>query len=160
MGVPLNFFQGDTVEWDQSLAADYPATDWLLTYKFVNAAGSIEVVADADGDNYTVTLSPAVTATYIPGDYTWVAKVTDIATGAQAHTVLAGCTSIQPDVSSRNSYDARSWAEIALEAVEAVIANRGGREARRVRVRFLINGLEVKSLLISQLKPGQKRPAS
>ncbi|MBW2617794.1 MAG: hypothetical protein JRC92_02825 [Deltaproteobacteria bacterium] len=43
---------------------------------------------------------------------------------------------------------------------EAVIANRGGREARRVRVRFLVNRLEVKSLLISQLKPGQKRPVS
>ena len=124
MSVPKSFFQGDTVSWDDSLSADYPATLWTLTYKFVNAAGNIAVMADADGDDYTVNLAAAVTLTYIPGQYTWVGKVADIATGLEIHTVLAGSTEVLQDITGSNSGDLRSWAAIALENVEAVIANR------------------------------------
>ena len=124
MSVPESFFQGDTVSWEESLSAEYPASEWTLTYDLLNAAGKITVVAVADGDDYQVDLTAAMTQSYIPGEYTWVGKVTDTATGLISHTVLAGRVDVFRDLSDLNHYDARTWAEIALENVEAVITNR------------------------------------
>jgi hypothetical protein len=124
MSVPKTFFEGDTVSWDETLSSDYPATDWLLTYRFINESGKITVVAQANGDDYIVNLTAAETDTYIAGEYTWVAKVEDIATSSKSYTVLAGQLQIFKNLEDVNQYDARTWAEIALENVEAVIANR------------------------------------
>jgi hypothetical protein len=125
MTVPLRFFEGDTVSWDEKASSDYPATAWTLTYTFVNAIGVITAVATADDDDYTVSLSAAVTATYIPGQYKWVGKVSDIATGLEIHTVLSGETEIYRSLDGDTSgYDTRSWAQEALDAVTAVITNR------------------------------------
>ena len=149
MSVPKSFFQGDTVEWEDSIAADYPASSWTLTYTFINIAGKIEIVAQANGDDYIVNLPASLTATYIPGDYTWVGKVADTATGTKVYTVLAGSTTIYRDIDELNSYDTRPWYEIALENVEAVIANRAtmdqesysiqGRSLARTPLADLIN---------------------
>ena len=124
MSVPKSFFQGDTVEWEDSLAADYPATDWTLTYKFMNASGHIDVTAQANGDDYIVNLTALETDSYIPGQYTWVGKVKDTATSTKVYTVLAGRTEIQPNLENSNRMDLRTWAEIALDNVNAVIAGR------------------------------------
>jgi hypothetical protein len=124
MSVPTSFFKGDTVTWTDTLAADYPATGWTLKYTFINECGKIEVTASADGDSYEATIDAATSDTYLPGDYNWVGKVTDIATGLEVHTVLAGNTKILVNVVDHPKYDARIWAEVALENVEAVIANR------------------------------------
>ncbi len=40
---------------------------------------------------------------------------------------------------------------------EAVIANRGGGVARQAEVRFLIDGVEIRAVRVSELKPDQKR---
>lgn len=129
MNPPNSFFAGDTVEWEASLS-DYPSSLWTLTYTFVNTAGKIEVTAGNDPTNttYIVTLFASVTAAYMPGTYTWVAKVVDKVTGLETHTVGVGTTTIEQDLSQVGAYDGRSWAEIALENVEAVIANRATKD--------------------------------
>jgi hypothetical protein len=128
MSVPKSFFEGDTVSWEESLSSDYPATDWTLTYSFVNIAGKIVVIADPDGDDYSVDLAASVTDTYIPGEYLWVGKVADIATGLEIHTVCAGQTEIFKNLEDVNQYDTRSWAQIALDNVDAVIGGRATKD--------------------------------
>ena len=148
MTTPRIIAQGDTVEWTVSLS-EYPATEWLLNYYLINTSGKITLTGSPNGTDHEIKLAATDTATYIPGDYRWTAKVTDIATSSIVHTVGVGDMTVTPDVSSLNTYDPRSWAEIALENVEAVLANRAtldqesysiqGRSLSRTPIQDLIN---------------------
>lgn len=111
---------GDTWEWKRSLA-DYPATDWTLTYILFNAAGKVTITASADGTDHLVDVAPATTAAYAAGRYDWVAHVTD---GTDRYQVGAGTITIQPDVSAASSYDSRSHARKMLDAIDALLEGR------------------------------------
>lgn len=176
MSEPTQFFAGDTVEWDKTLAAEYPSSAWVLTYSLINTGTKIPITAAAaaNGIDYEVRLLASVTDTYIPGDYSWVAKVTDIATGLEIHTVGVGQMRVLINLDDVNTHDGRSWATIALANVEAVIAKRAtvdqeaysiqGRSLSRTPLADLINlrkylqaEVQTEEALLNPDAPSQKR---
>ena len=76
MSEPTTIIAGDSVAWTKSLA-DYPAPTWTLKYRLVREGKSIEIVATASGSDHAIAVLPATSAGWLPGDYKWVAMVSD-----------------------------------------------------------------------------------
>lgn len=145
---PLELRAGDTWEWRRNDLADYPAGTWTLTYRFKNAAGGFEVVAAADGTNYSVTVAAATTANYAAGTYTWAAQVVS---GTTKKTVDTGTLKVMANLfagTATTASDQRTHAKKVLDAVEAVLEGRasldqeefqiGGRMLKRTPLADLI----------------------
>jgi hypothetical protein len=81
---PSEFRAGDSVLWTRTLA-DYPADEWSLSYFLVGPAQKITIAATADGTDFAVELTPAVTSPLQAGDYFLTGRVTD---GTQVFTVV------------------------------------------------------------------------
>lgn len=115
---------GDT--WDWTTAVDgYPASDgWTLKYRLIpRTAGptliTLTAATAADGTSYRVTASPATTAAYAAGDYTWKAWVEK--TGARVQ-IDDGLVTLQVDpAGSLTSLDGRSTARKMLDQIEAAL---------------------------------------
>ena len=67
---PAAITAGDSFTWQKTLA-DYPAGTWTLKYRFINAAGKIDITATASGTDHLVSVTPTTSAAYTAGDYTW-----------------------------------------------------------------------------------------
>ena len=114
---------GDRLQWTRAFD-DFPASLWTLTYNFRgNTPTPFDVTATADGDEYSIDVSPTLTASYLPGTYYWSAFValtsdptSDRKLVAQGRMVFA----INPvDVTA--PVDGRSHARKVLEALNALI---------------------------------------
>lgn len=112
---PTSITAGDTLSWSKSLA-DYPATEWTLKYRLVNAAGKVDITAAADGSNYLVGVTSAISAGYAAGTYAWTAWLEK--TGERV-TVGSGTLIIKPDLAVQNSFDARTDAAIVVDQLMA-----------------------------------------
>jgi hypothetical protein len=116
---PDTIIAGDTVEWTQSIS-DYPATDgWTLKYSF-QLIGSTEdpitFEASASGRDYSVSITPAVSAEWASGNYIWTAFVDD---GTDRHRVGTGTVSVlpNPEMAAGGTHATRTLAllELAIE---------------------------------------------
>jgi len=117
---PASVIAGDTVRWAKTLP-QYPASaGWSLAYTLLNAAGKITLQAEGDGDVHTVHASPTVTEQWQPGEYTYRARVSNLA--GDAFTVGEGRITVRASFSVE-SMETRSAARVALEAVEAYLRN-------------------------------------
>lgn len=120
---PTTVRAGDTFASTYSLP-EYPASSWVLTFTLISAATKITLTAAAVGLDHAATASATTAATWAPGAYTWVAHVTS---GAQRVTLNAGATQVLPDLAAATSYDTRTPARKALEAVDAALATYGAK---------------------------------
>lgn len=114
---------GDTLDFPTTLA-DYPASaGWTLTYRLApfTSGSPITLTATASGDSYRVTQPAATTATWAAGEYSWTSYVSN---GSERYTLERGTVTLSADPATVATFDGRSAARIALEAVEAVIGNR------------------------------------
>lgn len=118
MSEPCKITLGDSKTWTRSMSS-YPASDgWVLTYRLVGPS-TLTVVADADGDGFSATISAAASAALTAGRYRLHGRVV---LGAITQTIYDG--PLQAAVDPANppaGYDPRTWAEITLEAIEAAI---------------------------------------
>lgn len=116
---PTSLQAGDTITW-RRLLPDYPASEgWELSYRLINAAARIDIVATADGDAHLVSIPAATSAGYTAGEYTSIAKVTR---GADRHTVGQGVIVIKPDwAAAATGADARTPAQRALADLRAAL---------------------------------------
>lgn len=121
---PSAITAGDTVAWRREDLTDYPATTWTLAYKLVSASTAIAITASADGALFAVAITAATTAAYTAGTYTWVATVTN---GSTRYTVDTGTIVVKPNLAAASSYDTRSNAKKALDAVDAALAAYGAK---------------------------------
>jgi hypothetical protein len=110
---------GSTLDFS-TVVSGYPASaGWTLKYRLVpRAAGPtpITLTAVAEGDAYRVQVAPAITATWIAGEYTslpWVEKV-----GARYELETEPFT-LLPDPATVTSIDLRSSAVRWLDALRA-----------------------------------------
>lgn len=118
---PTTVRAGDSWKWTRADLADFPASTWTLTYRFRNASGYFDVVANADGEAYAVSVAPATTGAIVAGRYDWAAFVDD---GTDRHQVDQGATEVLPDIAAAAAHDGRIWARRMLEAVEATLEDR------------------------------------
>lgn len=121
--LPTTLRAGDTFASTYSLL-EYPATSWVLTFTLISPAAKITLTTVAAGLEHSATAAAATTASWAPGAYTWVAHVTS---GAQRVTLNTGATQVLPDLAAATTYDTRTAARKALEAVDAALATYGAK---------------------------------
>lgn len=115
---------------------DYPATDWTGKL-LLRGPQSIDLDATADGTTHVFTADAATTATWKPGDYWYSLRVSQ---GAAIKEADKGTLTILPDLANMpEGYDGRTQNQIALDALDAVIARRATQDQQR----YTINGREL-----------------
>ena len=112
---PAAITAGDSFTWHKTLA-DYPAGTWTLKYRFINAAGKIDITATASGTDHLVSVTPTTSAAYTAGDYTWTAYVEK--TGYRV-TVATGTIEVKPNIAALTTLDARTDAAIIVDQLMA-----------------------------------------
>ncbi|CAM8658517.1 hypothetical protein MCEMIEM13_01520 [Comamonadaceae bacterium] len=121
---PSRVTAGDTVTWLKSLA-DYPASaGWVLVYTLINAAAKQTITATASGDDHLVTVSAATSAGWAAGSYTWSARVSK---ASEKFTIGTGSILVAPDLAASATFDTRSSARKALEAVNTALEGYGAK---------------------------------
>lgn len=109
----------------------YPATAWSLTV-LLRGPKSIDLPTTAEGDQFKIYASAGVTETWPAGDYWYTLRVTD---AVDVFDAGKGQTTITPDIAAiPDGYDGRTPNEIALAAIEAVIAKRATMDQERYRI--------------------------
>ncbi len=146
---PLEFRAGDTVQWRREDLPDYPASAWTLTYYFRNATHKFDKAATADADNFAVTFTAADTAALAAGRYTWIARVSDGA--GQVFTVDEGAAVILVNLGLDAVAETRSFARRALEAIEAVMEGRAGRDQLKFQIGTGTSSRSLELLPVDQL---------
>jgi hypothetical protein len=138
--IPSSFIAGDSLAWLLSYA-DYPADGgWVLSIVLVKDGAKITIPSTASGSQHQVSIPSATTAAYAPGTYHFQASVTS---GTDRVTVGSGSIEIKPDFASQTTgYDARTWLDKAIEALEASIAGR----ASKTQLAQTIGGVQVQHI--------------
>jgi hypothetical protein len=138
---PTEIIIGDTLKWTR-LSADVIYIDadgevqeclasegWTLKYSFAApvASAAFTITASADGDDYLVSVTAAVTALYVASDnYSWVAYA-EYGSGVtiERHQIDRGTCKVKAGYASYiAAFDNRSHAKIVLDAIEAVLESR------------------------------------
>lgn len=121
---PTRVTAGDTVTWLKSLS-DYPATSgWVLSYTLINGTAKITATTTASGADHLVSIAAATTAAWAAGTYTWQAVVTK---AAERYTVGQGTMVVAPDLAAAATYDTRTSARKALDAVNVLMETYGAK---------------------------------
>jgi len=129
--LPRRITIGDTVTWDESLS-DFPASaSWVLTYNFTSPVEQFASTHAAVGDDHRVTID---TTSLDVGRYQYTKKITDT---SETFTLESGEIEVLPDLSADTTgVDRREYAEIALEAIEAMLAGK----ATKDQTSYSLNG--------------------
>ncbi len=109
----------------------YPAPDWAVT-AHLRGPSAINLTATAEGSQHRFHADAATTSSWAPGAYWYTLRATD---GTNVVEVETGQVQILPDLANQTGpYDGRTPAQIALEAIEAVLANRATLDQERYRI--------------------------
>ncbi len=157
---PTEFTAGDTVKWTKSLD-DYPADLYALKYQIIPLSGGAPLIvsATADGTDYAITISAAISAGYSSGDYRWYSYVTDIATSTERYSINHGDLTIDPDPTAATVADLRSHARTVLDAIEALLEGEASIaqqemsiEGKSLKRREIPELLEMRSAYLAEVK--------
>lgn len=126
---------GDSLVFTTSVPDYLPSAGYTLTYRLVrrDAAGAaLSFAAGTTGDLFSVNVTPATTATWTPGRYTWAAYASK---AGERYTVDQGELVIEADPAVITApYDNRSHARKVLDAIEAVLEGRASTDQQQVSV--------------------------
>ena len=121
---PGRITAGDTLSFQKTFS-DYPASaGWVLSYTLINGAGKITFSATASGSDHAVNVLAATTADWAAGTYTWQSVVTK---AAERYTVGQGSMVVSPDLAAATTFDGRTDARKALDAVNALMVSYGNK---------------------------------
>lgn len=128
--IPAKIGAGLTFDVLLTLTA-FPAPDWSVTV-ILRGPAAIDLQAVADGSQHRLHATADVTATWAPGVYWYAIRA---ARGSEVVEVEREQLTIQPDMASAGvGFDGRSQAQIALEAIDAVLAKRATLDQERYRI--------------------------
>lgn len=119
------------INFTASVTLPQYAVGWdVLLY--LRGPAAIDLQAVQAGNNFTFTASGAVTAAWLPGDYSYSIRATD---GFDVVEVGSCRTTVMPDLAAAAAgHDARSIYRIGLDAIEAVLAKRATMDQERYRI--------------------------
>lgn len=132
---PAKLTAGLTFDHLVTLTA-YPAPDWSLSVA-LRGASVINLTAVADGAQHRLVANAAATGAYVPGLYSYSARVTrdGVVIGVDAGTV-----EILPDLAAQTgTSDVRSHSRIVLDNIRAVIEKRATQDQEK----YVINNREL-----------------
>ena len=111
----------------------YPAPAWAVSV-YLRGPSSISMTAAAEGSQHRFRQISGETANWAAGDYWYTLRAVDAATGDMVE-VECGQVTITPDlVNAAVGFDGRTPNQIALDAIEAVIAQRATLDQERYRI--------------------------
>ncbi|WP_244088512.1 hypothetical protein [Aeromonas hydrophila] len=111
----------------------YPAPAWAVSV-YLRGPSSISMTAAAEGSQHRFRKELGETANWAAGDYWYTMRAVDAATGDMVE-VENGQVTITPDlVNAAVGFDGRTPNQIALDAIEAVIAQRATLDQERYRI--------------------------
>jgi len=119
---PTELQVGDRWAWKRvDFLSDYPHTAYSFSYVFRKeiTGERIAITASGSTDAYTVEVSSTTTENYEAGTYHWVAYITRTSDLARIE-IDSGTMTVQPNRSTDSS-DPRSFAQIALDNIEAYL---------------------------------------
>jgi hypothetical protein len=127
--VPSVITAGDTLLFKLSLG-EYSSSDWTLAFSFRFASGSqIDFSSTASGSAHLVNVAPTETASWVPGTYYGLGRVTSKTDATLVATVWQGELVVKPDVTTAAAdFDTRSWSKKCLDAIEAVLSGRASKD--------------------------------
>lgn len=109
----------------------YPAPLWGLTIA-LRGPSVIDLASTAEGTQHRLSVNAAVTANWVPGNYSYSVRATD---GVNVFEIESGQLTVEADlVNAVAGHDSRSHAERALEAIEAVLEKRASLDQERYRI--------------------------
>lgn len=128
-GEPAQIRAGTTLAFTKSIFGTDSA-DWSLTYTLANASGVYSFAGTADGlGGWTVSVPPATTTGWSAGSYVWVAQISD---GTDTFDADTGEIEVLPVLGAAGDF--RSAAQIGLDAIEAVLANRATKDQEEMSI--------------------------
>lgn len=111
----------------------YPAPAWAISV-YLRGPASISMTAATEGSQHRFRKTLSETANWAAGDYWYTLRAVDTATGDMVE-VECGQVTITPDlVNAADGFDGRTPSQIALDAIEAVIAQRATLDQERYRI--------------------------
>lgn len=122
--VPGSVTAGDTIQWKITLA-DYPASDgWVLKYRLINAAGKIDIVSTAEGDDHAINVTASASTSWAAGTYDYQAYVDGVS--SQRKTVETGSIKIMPNLANEAAgFDNRTASRKLLDQLDSDMAAYG-----------------------------------
>lgn len=109
----------------------YPAPEWAISVH-LRGLQPIDLQAVPEGSQHRIHADAETTKTWVPGSYWYSMRATR---GAEVVEVESGSVTVKPDVmSAGEGFDGRSQAEIALDAINAVLAKRATLDQERYRI--------------------------
>lgn len=109
----------------------FPPAQWSATL-MLRGPSVVDIQATVDGDYFVFTAPATETANWLPGNYWYAVRATS---GTDVQEMESGQTAVLPDMANAGAgYDGRTPAEIALEAIEAVLAKRATMDQERYRI--------------------------
>lgn len=146
---PTSLYAGSLVQWKRSdLAADYPPASYDLVYKARLRGGlnpEMSVTATNDNGVFLVTLTNAVTATAVPGEYYWQAEIERKSDNARI-MVATGQWTVLPDLDQTGA-DPRSHSEIMLDKIQSLLEGRADKDVTS----YSINGRSIAKMSVTDL---------
>lgn len=111
--------------------ADYPAPAWTLT-AYIRGPKSIDLTASASAGAHLFAADAATTAEWPAGQYWYALRASN---AGQLVEIERGQINIAPDLATAaDGYDGRSANQIALDAINAVLAKRATLDQERYRI--------------------------
>jgi hypothetical protein len=109
----------------------FPATSWTLN-AVIRGPQQINLTASADGTDFVISALAATTETWTPGTYWYSLRVTN---GTSTQEIGTGQLTVIADLATVTApYDGRSQFQIALDAIDAVIAKRATVDQQRYKI--------------------------
>jgi len=122
MSCPATLLAGSTWSWGIVDTDRSPAAGWALDFRLVGATNiALTVTVNALGTGWDVTHSATNSAAVAPGRYEWFAVCSLSGT---VQPIARGSVTVEPNPLLATAIDSRSASRIALENIEALIANR------------------------------------
>lgn len=114
-GIPPQFESGNSLQFTESFTC-FPASEWALTlYLSQQGVAAFNVAAEADGDNFSFTITPTQSATIAAGIYDFAEYATKT---NERQTARTGVVVVLPNLTVSQP---KSDNQIALEAITAAI---------------------------------------
>lgn len=146
---PSQIYSGSLVQWKRAdLAQDYPPASYDLIYKARLRGGlNPEISATATNSNgeFLVTLTNAVTAAAMPGDYYWQAEIERKSDNARI-LVATGQWKLLPDL-DQSGADPRSHAEVMLDKINGLLEGKADKDVTS----YSINGRSIAKMSVTDL---------
>lgn len=109
----------------------YPAPEWALV-AYIRGPKSVDLTATPAGTAHQFSAPAGTTSEWAAGDYWYSLRATR---GAEVVEIERGTLRVLPDLAAAgDGYDGRSAAQIALDAINAVLEKRATLDQERYRI--------------------------